>query len=76
MLNFLCCTAISTVEDEDECGLHVAFLVQSEGFGVQEPPPSEALKAETLFSKIGENDPRIPDVLVVTSHSIWEMVLR
>ena len=49
------------------CTLH--FSVQSEGFGVQEPLPLEASKAEALFSKTDENDPRIPDVLVVTGHS-------
>ena len=30
----LCGTAVSPVQDDDECEAHAAFLVESEGFGV------------------------------------------
>ena len=31
-VDFLCGAAISLVQDDDECGVHAAFLVESEGF--------------------------------------------
>ena len=62
----LCGTAISPVQDDDECEAHAAFLVESEGFGVLDcgatTPFGSVESAEALFSKVHENDTRIPDV--------------
>ena len=33
-VDFLCNAAISLVQDDDECDAHLAYLVDSEGFGV------------------------------------------
>ena len=62
----LCGTAISPVQDDDECEAHAAFLVESEGFGVLDCGATTSFGsvegAEGLFSKSHENDTRIPDV--------------
>ena len=61
-----CGAAISPVQDDDECEDHAAFLVESEGFGVLDTGATTSFGsvegAEALFSKIHENDTRIPDV--------------
>ena len=58
--------AISPVQDDDECEAHAAFPVESEGFGVLDTGATASFGsvegAEALFSKIHENDTRIPDV--------------
>ena len=77
----LCGTAISPVQDDDEYEAHVAFLVESEGFGVLEvqPPLLVALRSLRLCS------PRVMNMihdfqmlirLVVDHRSILEMVPR
>ena len=62
----LCGAAVSPVQDDDECEAHAAFLVESEGFGVVDCGASTSFGsvegAEALFSKIHENDTRIPEV--------------
>ena len=62
----LCGTAVSPVQDDDECEAHAAFLVESEGFGVLDCDATtsygSAEGAEALFSKSHENDTRIPEV--------------
>ena len=64
--DFLCGAAISPVQEDDECEAHAAFLVESEGFGVVDSGATTSFGsvegAEALFSKIHENDTRIPDV--------------
>ena len=79
--DFLCGAAIPPVQDDDECEAHAAFLVDSEGFGVLDCDAStsfgSAEGAEALFSKILENDTRIPDVDPFGGRSFnVEMVLR
>ena len=63
---FLCGAAVSLVQDDDECEAHVAFLVESEGFGVLDcgatTSSGSVEGAEALFSKVHEHDTRIPDV--------------
>ena len=57
--------AVSPVQDDDECEVHAAFLVESEGFGVLDCGATtsfgSAEGAEALFSKNHENDTRIPE---------------
>ena len=61
-----CAIAISPVQDDDVCEAHAAFLVESEGFGVLDCGATTSFGsvegAEALFSKIHENDTRIPNV--------------
>ena len=65
-LDFLCGAATSPVQDEDQCEAHAAYLVEAEGFRVLDCGATtsfgSAEGAEALFSKINENDTRIPDV--------------
>ena len=66
-LDVLYSAAISPVQDEDEeCEAHAAFLVESESFGALDCGVTTSFGsvegAEALFSKIDENDTRIPDV--------------
>ena len=62
----LCGSSISPVQDDDECEAHAAFLVESEGSGVLDCGATTSFGsvegAEALFSKIHENDTRVPDV--------------
>ena len=64
--DFQCGAAISPVRNDDECEAHAAFLVESEGVGVLDTGATTSFGgvegAEALFSKIHENDTRIPDV--------------
>ena len=64
---WISCVALRfLVHDDDECEAHAAFLVESEGFGVLDSGATTSFGsvegAEALFSKIHENDTRIPDV--------------
>ena len=81
-LDFQCGAAVSPVQDEDECEAHAAFPVEFEGFGALDCDATTSFGsvegAEASFSKINENDTRIPDVDPYRGkcHSIWEMVHR
>ena len=77
----LCGAAVSPVQDDGEREVHAAFLVESEGFGILDCGATTSFGsvegAEALFSKIHENDTRIPDVDPSgVDHSILEMVLH
>ena len=65
-VNSLCGTAVSPVQDDDECEAHAAFLVESEGFGVLDCGATTSFGsvegAEALFSKSHEHDTRFPEV--------------
>ena len=62
----LCGTAVSPVQDDDECEAHAGFLVESEGFCVLDCGTTTSFGgvegAEALFSKSHEHDTRIPEV--------------
>ena len=62
----LCGTAVSPVQDDDECEAHAAFLVESEGFGALDCGATTSFGSvegpEALFSKSHEHDTRIPKV--------------
>ena len=59
-------TAVSPVQDDDECEAHAAFLVESEGFGVLDCGVTTSFGrvegAEALFSKSHEHDTPCPEV--------------
>ena len=65
-LDFLCGAAVSSVQDDDECEAHAAFLVESEGFGVVDCGAATSFGsvegAGALLSKLNGTDTRIPDV--------------
>ena len=53
----LCGTAVSPVQDDDECEAHAAFLVEAEGFGVLD------CGATSSFGSVeGADDTHIPEV--------------
>ena len=62
----MCGTAVSPVQDDNECEAHAAFLVESEGFGVLDCGATTSFGsvegAEALFSKSHEYDTRFPEV--------------
>ena len=72
-LDFFCGAAIYPAKEEDECEAHAAFLVEADGFGVMDCGATTSFGsvegAEALFSKINDNDTRIPDVDLCGSRS-------
>ena len=74
----LCGTAVSPVQDDDECEVHAAFLVESEGFGVLDRGATTSFGsiegAEALFSKSHEMILEFQWLIrLVVDHSILEM---
>ena len=72
-LDFFCGATIDPAKEEDECEAHAAFLGEAEGFGVMDCGANTSFGsvegAEALFSKINDNDTRIPDVYLCGSRS-------